>query len=382
MSRFIAGLLVAIVSVGNVSECSAATTTYVICSKRSDGKITIRTRCRSGESKISNRSSLVGATGAPGSAGTDGADGVLGIYGDGSAGPLDASSGAFGTGNLQFTTCNVSLGQLLSIPSGTILRCTGAANIAGSILVNPHAHGGYVGSFASTNVYTSRGHSAAPGITRAAASNGEMGGNGSTLLGAPSSFGMGDDESRLSFRPSLYGCGGGGGSVGLGGAGGGYFAIFAQGGITISGAIGAQGGSGTSGAGGGGGGVVVFASKTSVTLASGGSIDVSGGSGGASAAGNGAGGGGAGGIVHFLAPSVTTSAGTIVAAGGSAGSEATQVSNNIAVAGGAGGHCLFSGGAGSNVPGGRPATATGAAAGNVGTSITVTTDPTALLVGG
>ena len=81
--------------------------------------------------------------------GEKGDDGTLGVYGDGSAGPLSLGPGfnEFLTtppagNNLQFTTCDIPAGATLTVPSGTIIRCSESANIAGSLTVSAPSNGG------------------------------------------------------------------------------------------------------------------------------------------------------------------------------------------------------------------------------------------------
>ena len=108
-----------------------ARTRTVICKQDSNGDLTLRTRrCARGETRISNISAL------------EGADGSALVYGDGSSGPLVvsqdttwSSSEAVG----QYTTCTINAGITLTVPTGTILRCSGSFTNEGTITVsNPY----------------------------------------------------------------------------------------------------------------------------------------------------------------------------------------------------------------------------------------------------
>lgn len=323
-----------------------------------------------------------GATGLTGATGPAGADGQLRIYGNGSAGALNVTD-AFAnldTSNLQFTDCNIANGASLAVPSGTIIRCTGNVNIAGSISINTGALGGQIFSVPTTNVYTASARIAHPGRTRVITANGEMGGSSLALTGASAAFGMGSDEARLAFYPAPFGGSGGGASVGSGGTGGGYFAILAAGSITFSGtgAISQQVISTTSGAGGGGGAIIVLASKTSVTIPSTSTISATGGDGAASTTTSGAGGGGGGGGIYIISPSNTVNTSSLIVSAGAAGDNTTQITEVVAISGGAGGASVGSGGAGGGVSAGRPANALAANPGSDGAFYLIQTDPTAL----
>lgn len=76
-----------------LSVSAQAASGTVICKKKSNGTITLRSRrCTSSEAKVTNISGLTGATGPQGSVGATGADGSLRIYGDGSSGALSVPS--------------------------------------------------------------------------------------------------------------------------------------------------------------------------------------------------------------------------------------------------------------------------------------------------
>ncbi len=162
---------------------------------------------------------------------------------------------------------------------------------------------------------------------------------------------------RRILKPEPYGCGSGGQSVDQAdivnngfnyGLGGGIFAIYAAGAVSITGSIHADGGgpgedNNSEADGGGAGGIIILASKTSIDNA--GTLSAEGGQGNANVTTpNGVtspGGGGGGGIIHLLSPSNTV--GTPIVTGGLVGSGASP---NGANGGGGGGACGGNGGAG------------------------------------
>jgi hypothetical protein len=116
-----------------------------------------------------------GAMGPAGPIGAQGADGSLRVYGDGSAGNLVVSASSTlevltTNGNTQFDDITVVAGQTLTVPSGTVLRCTGTANIAGRILVsvgarpNNRASGGSAFSMTSGEAGVTGSGGAAPRV--------------------------------------------------------------------------------------------------------------------------------------------------------------------------------------------------------------------------
>jgi len=285
-----------------------------------------------------------GATGAPGAAGATGPQGPAGIlaaYGDGSANALAISSPtdwttAYPGANLQFTTFTVTAGGSLIVPSGTTIRVTGNAVIDGTVIVDQGAADN--GQFRPL-----------AGVSLGAASQGQ-GGLGLTQLSA----------ARLVKIPVLGGGAGARNAVSTGGEGGGSFAIYAQGTISVggSGQIQARGanavnpntaGQGITGSGGGAGGLVVLIGKAGVSVA--GVISVAGGNGSGGFDGNGGsaeggGGGGGGGIVHLLSTVNPTVSGSVVVGAGNPG--ATAGTGATINAGGGGGACGGNGGLGAS----------------------------------
>jgi len=282
-----------------------------------------------------------GAAGAPGGAGPAGPAGTLGAYGDGSAGALNVAantdwSTSPPSGNLQFTDVTVAAGFTLTVPSGTVIRATGNVTINGTINVG-------------TGTADSGQFRPSAGVATSAAGNPAAGVGLSRLSAA-----------QLVRLPVQGGGAGARNATCTGGEGGGAFAIFAKGTVSIAGSgnIFANGANsvqtlaspstaGGTGCGGGAGGVIVVIGKTSLSLA--GAIRANAGNGSSGFDGNlgnteGGGGGGGGGVIHLLssaAPSVTGTASTTAGTGGaSAGTGATTN------AGGGGGGCAGTGGAG------------------------------------
>jgi hypothetical protein len=376
---FLAGLVAALPSTGYTQAASNLT----ICKKAASGAIALRVRkCKSGEVKVSNISSLRGANGSNGS---DGVDGSLRIYGDGSAGVLHVTSFTefinSGDPHQQFTDVTIDAGVTLWVPSGMVLRCNGSFHNRGTITVFTHGSGTNTDNFGGpTLTIVSRGAPAAGHVARVA-SNGEFGPKTTSLIGGQGGDSYNYGAARALLKPGVMGGGPGGGAAvsSDGGNGGGAFTILAASSLVNEGSISANGADGSSGTGGGGGGIIILASKTSISNT--GTISATGGNGGESGPRAAAGGGGSGGIVHLLAPSVT--AGTITLTGGAAGSTAIAVGQtfDLRSGGGGGGACGGSGGVGSDVRASTDSPANfqpGASAGSVGVSFTTLTDPTAL----
>ena len=352
----------------------------------------------------------VGATGPQGPAGPQGnpgVDGSIRVYGDGSAGPLNISANTNWSTtpppglNLQYTTCTVAAGATLRVPSGTIIRCSGEANIFGSIIASTAASGG------SFRILTSNSPVADPDIEFSAAPP-MPGFYSSSVPGfgmrAPANFGKQGGEAAFSLLSLSSGLsapvskigtiGGGGGAgafiIGTGGRGGGVVQLYAKDGITVAsaGSISATGASGGVGGGGGAGGIIVLASPRFVT--NNGAISIKGGNGGS--AGNislspdlsvnvfnvGAGGGGSGGVLHLLSPSINE--GTVSKDGGAQGGGVTFTNSALPSAGGGGGgSCGNSGGAGGRVLANATASEAPVTQAGSGLVIQMVGDPTSTL---
>ncbi len=206
-----------------------------------------------------------GATGPTGAAGQTGPTGPGALWGDGSDGALTVSSSVNWTssppsGTVQYTSITVNSGVTLTVPSGLVLRSTGAVTINGAIAV------------ATNPVTASQGIASSPATDSGNAANGTGGTAVNAFLG------------KLMVNPGAQAGGYGGcGTAANAGPGGGSVVILAQGALSIgaSGSVtasrgdGIPGGASADSGGGGGGGVIVLASKTSI--ANGGTVAVQGG---------------------------------------------------------------------------------------------------------
>jgi hypothetical protein len=321
-----------------------------------------------------------GATGATGPSGTGsqgpaGMDGSLRIYGDGSAGSLTVATGftdwfqdstvAQATPtptNLSFVNLTIPAGATITVPSGTVIRCTGTFTLNGNISVMNSVLS-YSADFGGTPPVISFGASNIAGRF------GDLGDNTVTRNGGIGGKGLREIQARAFLHPGLFG-GGEGAHIGVASEniGGGSFTVLAQGAIVIGStgsiSVNAFSLSVADGAGGGAGGVLILASKTSVTNQ--GAIHADGLRGSQSNLDIGAGGGGGGGIVHLLAPTIT--AGTITVAAGGAGTPGAvgSVTANPRSGGGGGGACGGDGGVGGAVnTTGDPLAGTAGSAGRI-----------------
>jgi hypothetical protein len=383
----------------------------IICLEASSGRLRIRNKCQDGESEVSVQSlkgetgpegpkGSTGETGSPGingingsngsngtpgsngsngangtngsngANGTDGMDGTLRVYGDGSAGDeVISANSIYDFDNSQFDDFTVMPGVTLTVPSGTVIHCTGnffnqgTINVLSSLRQHPKI---------SENGQAALGFKS--GGTQA------TGGSGGSALpqGAakqivhPGFLSGGDGYKKDSEAGS---------------SGGGNFVVICQGAISnlAGGIISADGlDGGQLGRGGGGGGIVVLASKTSVLNQ--GTITAVGGAGALldpddGSNGYGPGGGGGGGIIQMIAPSVSNS-GTFNVAGGIGGTAggAGSITAMFYIGGGGGGASGGDGGNGGNVnPGniGNNSTSAGQN-GTLGKTFLITADPTSL----
>ena len=265
------------------------------------------------------------------------------VFGDGSAGALNITANTNwitsppSNFNFQFSSITVAANVTLTVPSGTKLFCSGNVSISGTITVT--------GTEKIVGTVTS---GAISGVAR-------------TFAGSGDNFSYGlltTSVMSLINIPVFGGAGGANGGVGAlsyGGEGGGSFAIYAKGTVSIAaaGVIAANGGvavtnagtaTSTNGSGGGAGGIVVILSKTGITNS--GNIRANGGAGSNATLGTGprpGGGGGGGGVALLIAASVTQ--GTVQVNGGAAGSNLANTGNGSS-RGGAGGGCAGNGGAG------------------------------------
>lgn len=288
-----------------------------------------------------------GATGANGGTGPTGPAGSLDAYGKGNATALTTITNTTQFTALLNTAANLygvlsfqdlTINGPVTVPSGTIIRCTGNFTIAsgGSITVSPGVLGVQnAGSSPLTGLSPSApdqvkgGAKIDPYLAPQVVQPGIVGGGAGWTPYYPAS-------SPTPDKPFDVG--------GKGGDGGGAIYIRAMGGIGIAGSITADGGAGAGGpnggGGGGGGGYVVLMSPKQITVN--GQISVKGGKGGDGGAKFGAAGGGGGGLVCLVGPpTMVTIPG--VAPDVSAGPPGTPGGPNAGYGGGGGG-CAGKGG--------------------------------------
>jgi hypothetical protein len=85
-----------------------------------------------------------GPQGVQGIQGIQGIAGDLRVYGDGTAGERNVTANAtLEDVNLQYTNFRVASGVVLTVPSGTVIRCTGTFTNDGTILVDTFSRGGF-----------------------------------------------------------------------------------------------------------------------------------------------------------------------------------------------------------------------------------------------
>jgi len=317
----------------------------VLCAKAKRGtpvgSVRIRAECNRREVPIDPAALGLQVAGPPGPAG---ADGQLRIYGDGSAGPRTVTGDeTLEDANRQYTDFTVGAGVTLTVPSGTVIRCTGQFVNNGTIVVGTASPGAKEAVRNSTidSTYQPPGQ----GVALTAAARGELGPAGNFYFGGFGGIGLTATQARSILQPGVSA--GGGGACG----------VFAGG----------------DGGGGGAGGVVVLASKARVDNR--GVLSAKGGAGGANGTSDGPGGGGGGGIVHLLAPVIDDS-GVVAVDGGSAGPLTATKAVGLRAGGGAGGSCGGGGGAGGSVS--SDDSAQSAAPGGVGHALKTQVDPTAL----
>ena len=324
-----------------------------------------------------------GAAGPRGRRGPRGEDGALRIYGDGSAGDRviagDSGPRRREPAVRDFT---VPAGVRLTVPSGAVLRCTGAFTNYGTIVVGEGVLGGYSAARGG------RGRAAParrrrPGPRRAAADSGEAGDAPGAPRGPRRRGPPGALQARALLRPGLRGGGGGGGGSSFagvlapGGGGGGTLVVLARGGIETEGTIRPPAATGARGrrrrrrrrprAG--------LAGPDPEPRAPHGARRPRR----RERRGGGPGGGGGGGIVHLLGPRIAPE-GAVSVDGGEAGAQggAGSISGALRQGGGGGGACGGGGGAGGGVTAGAAASPLPAQGGGVGMSLRTAADPTAL----
>jgi hypothetical protein len=302
--------------------------------------------------------------------------------GDGSAGDLVVGTQSWSATppvNPNFANITINAGQILTVPAGTTIRCSGTFTNAGTLNVDPGAtsDGNFdaLSNGAGPAVFvTSVAH---PGDTPGAATMGEQNNVGlaniQALGGGTGGKAIPRAVAQTSFGNFRFGGGSGAGYDNQGNRGGGLVKIYCEGAIVNTGTINARGeAGGNSTIAGGGGGIVVLASRTSVTNS--GTINANGGNGAGSTSWGGNAGGGGGGIVIMVSPTAPT-LGTINVAGGTGGTNTTSVTAGARVGGSGGGGSGGAGGDGGSVSSSNTGIVTNAADGAAGYSITMTLDP-------
>jgi hypothetical protein len=359
---------------------AAPVETFLVCSNNTTGTLTVKKKCTARkESRVSNLSALAGPAGPAGATGSTGANGSLAVYGDGSGGSVRIQADqALDETNTQYTDFTIDQNITVTVPSGTVIRCTGNFVNNGTIAVSPYARGGYMVHHVDTSLAMNSFANAGEGASNQAGSNGAVGG-ATILQGGGEGPGMYLSEARKLLMPGLKGGSGGGYSIGAGGDGGGTLVVLCKGAITNNGVIRALGGDTLSGGGGGGGGIIVLASQTLVTNANGATLNANGGAGGPSTISSGPGGGGGGGVVHMISAAAPQQNGTVTVSGGAHGSAIIQVTATDSVAGGGGGNSGGGGGDGGSIGASRPVSPSSGQAGYDGYAITSTADPTSLM---
>lgn len=311
------------------------------------------------------------------------------LFGTGSAGAFSASGrvslrGAARGFNYNFTNFTVRQGAELTVPSGTVIRCTGAFENNGTISVTNNASAARR-HYSSPTVTHPSERPAAPSYFGGISESGAVTSSVDTIAGGASALPRTTLSTYKITTPGLVGGGGGGAALETAGAGGGIIFILCKGSVTNNGIIQASGDAASSGdiaggGGGGAGGIVVIASARQIENT--GSIYAYGEQGGDSLQNvNYAvapGGGGAGGVIELVAPRISAGEGLTVS-GGRAGELITSSVNGAAVkmSGGAGGSLVSRGGAGGSITDG---TTIGAAAdGEDGATILIQADPVQIL---
>ena len=283
--------------------------------------------------------------------------------------------------NPNFGNITINVGQTLTVPAGTTIRCSGTFTNNGTLLVTQGAFAAALDNFAffaTVDIY-STGH---PGDSFRPAIGGSYDINSvavpRNIQGGLGGAAIPQATATTSFNSFRIGGGSGAGWRSGSEGGGGLVKVYCSGDVTNSamGTISANGGTPVRLSGGGGGGIVILASRSSVVNA--GAINANGGNGGTSFGFGGAGGGGGGGIVLFVAPTVSNT-GTVSVAGGTGGSTATQVSNPTRYGGGGGGASGGTGGNGSDISALATVTASPPSTGSVGYVLSILANPAYLM---
>lgn len=257
----------------------------------------------------------------------------------------------------EYRNCRIGAGATLLVRTGTVIRCNGSFENAGTLTIGSRAKGGSRLLSTTNSVVQITSHAPYPGIFSSIPEEGAYL-NTSTETVEGGSFTYGGTPAPISrLLPGLLGGGGGAAGVSSGnqhyaGDGGGTVVIISKGRILNTGSILADGTeSFMPGGGGGGGGIVVLASG--VGIINSGTIAVRGGNGGAAAIDEshftavGGGGGGGGGSIVLVSPALST--GSVLYSGGTGGAAyeaGAGVLNTYRFGGGSGGPSYGAGGRG------------------------------------
>jgi hypothetical protein len=344
----------------------------VVLCKHKNGIVVREDACKRKEAQLDP--AAFGVMGPGGGPGAPGADGQMRIYGNGSAGARTVPGNqTLADENVQYTDFTVAAGATLTVPSGTVIRCTGTFTNAGVIQVSAGARGA-ARSWRTEDIDGAY-LEAHPGVSSGAAGGGEAGPAPAYFSGGYGGQGLDKTAARLLLHPGSNAGGGGGAAAFDGAAGGGALTVLARGAIVNSGTVHADGAGGASaGSGAGGGGIVILASPSSVTNE--GAITAKGGAGGGTNSDNGPGGGGGGGIVNLIAPVVAGEGGIDVDGGAAGIISGPGTVSGLKAGGGGGGACGGNGGYGGSV--GNNATYGTAGNGADGHVFRMQVDPTAL----
>jgi hypothetical protein len=211
-SRYISGLvatktLLLTIAISIPVSALAEVTCVRATNKASGGKIatslssvTRTAKCKKGE--------VAALTGAAGPAGTDG---QLRIYGNGSDGSMVVTTNqTLSDAAPMYTDVVINSGVTWTVPSGTVIRCSGTFQNNGTIAVQTGAPGGEVAGVdtAALAVVYSPPH---PGVSARAASSGEFGDGTNSLSGGRPGFGLSLFQASMLRYPGPFAGGGGAG---------------------------------------------------------------------------------------------------------------------------------------------------------------------------
>ncbi|MFM1848437.1 MAG: hypothetical protein RL417_1911, partial [Pseudomonadota bacterium] len=186
--------------------------------------VTRSSKCKNGE--VLAQAGAQGPTGATDPAGADGSAGAKVVSAD----------TALSDSNLMYTNFTVDPGVTLTVPSGTVIRCTGQFINQGTIAVSPGTFGGNYALFLgdSPPYGVAPAH---PGISNRAAGLGAYGDSNLRQRGDYGGVGLTEVAARALRYPGVNAGGAGGGASSPGGRGGGALTVLCPNGITNEGKI-------------------------------------------------------------------------------------------------------------------------------------------------